>query len=161
MIGQVLQVVIRHPIVTGVVLGVASLSWSFSSIAVRAKTTAYFMNSGDKNSGTAFSFAFVTAPDESKAKELARGLVSEKLAACVNIVPKILSVYEWEGKINEDNEVLMMIKTRTNRVDELSAYIRKHHPYEVAEVIAATITQGNAPYLKWLGEVVPDVNKKL
>ena len=68
--------------------------------------------------------AFVTAPNSDKAKEIAGGLVSNKLAACVNIIPGITSVYEWEGKIENDSEVLMMIKTRSARIAELTEFVK-------------------------------------
>ena len=83
--------------------------------------------------------AFVTAPNSDKAKEIAGGLVSNKLAACVNIIPGyglhvilfkmeyfagITSVYEWEGKIENDSEVLMMIKTRSSRIEELTEFVK-------------------------------------
>ena len=71
-----------------------------------------------------FSMAFVTAPTSEKAKEIAGGLVSGKLAACVNIIPGVVSVYEWEGKIENDEEVLMMIKTRTSRIEELTEFVK-------------------------------------
>ncbi|XP_010903778.1 protein CutA homolog [Esox lucius] len=106
-------------------------------------------------SGT-HSAAFVTCPNEQVAKELARGIVEKKLAACVNIVPQITSVYEWQGKIEEDSEVLLMIKTRSSKVSALAEYVRSKHPYEVAEVISLPIDQGNPPYLKWLGDTVPE-----
>ncbi len=83
-------------------------------------------------------------------------VVSSKLAACVNVVPGVTSVYEWQGKIENDNEVLMMIKTRTARVAELSEFVAKNHPYDVAEVIATSIEQGNEPYLDWIGKIVPE-----
>ncbi|RWS00029.1 CutA-like protein, partial [Dinothrombium tinctorium] len=86
-------------------------------------------------------------------------IVENKLAACVNIVPKVISIYEWKGKIENDSEALMMIKTRTSRVDELIAFVKKNHPYEVCEVITTAIQHGNPDYLKWLGEVVPPSNK--
>ncbi|KAM8879724.1 protein CutA homolog [Spinachia spinachia] len=102
------------------------------------------------------SAAFVTCPNEGVAKDLARAIVEKKLAACVNIVPAITSVYEWQGKIEEDSEVLLMIKTRSSKVPALAEYVRSNHPYEVAEVISLPIDQGNPPYLKWIGQVVPE-----
>ncbi|XP_068455584.1 protein CutA homolog isoform X1 [Clinocottus analis] len=116
---------------------------------------AFSMASETYASGT-HSAAFVTCPNDTVAKELARAIVERKLAACVNIVPAITSVYEWQGKIEEDNEVLLMIKTRSSKVPALAEYVRSHHPYEVAEVISLPIDQGNPPYLKWIGEVVPE-----
>uniref|UniRef100_A0A1Q3FMW3 Putative conserved secreted protein n=1 Tax=Culex tarsalis TaxID=7177 RepID=A0A1Q3FMW3_CULTA len=101
------------------------------------------------------SIAYVTTPNENSAKELARKLVERKLAACVNIIPGLTSVYEWEGKLNEDHETLLMIKTRTTRVDELAKFVRENHPYSVAEVISVPIENGNPPYLEWLSRSVP------
>ncbi|GCB76768.1 hypothetical protein scyTo_0019192 [Scyliorhinus torazame] len=82
------------------------------------------------------SAAFITCPNMKVAKEIAR--------------------YEWKGNIEEDNEVLLMIKTRSTKVGDLAEYVRSVHPYEVAEVISLPIDQGNPPYLKWLSEVVPE-----
>lgn len=103
--------------------------------------------------------AFVTAPTSEKAKEIAGGLVSGKLAACVNIIPGVVSVYEWEGKIENDEEVLMMIKTRTSRIEELTEFVKKNHPYDVCEVITTSIEGGNMAYLDWLAKSVPEKNK--
>lgn len=103
--------------------------------------------------GTA-SVAYVTAPDASVAKTLARGLINCKLAACINIIPGITSVYMWEGEINEDTEVLMMIKTKTSEIDGISKYIREHHPYNVAEVISVPIENGNPPYMDFLAKAL-------
>ncbi|EDW63066.2 divalent-cation tolerance protein CutA [Drosophila virilis] len=102
------------------------------------------------------SVAFVTTPDKESAKKLAHGIIERKLAACVNIIPQIESIYMWEGKVNEDNEYLMMIKTRTARIDELSKFVRENHPYSVAEVISLPIQAGNLPYLNWITQTVPE-----
>lgn len=103
------------------------------------------------------SVAFVTVPNEEVAKRIAHGLICGKLAACVNIIPKITSIYEWKGEINEDSELLLMIKTRTATVNQLIHFVRTHHPYEVCEVISLPIQNGNEPYLKWISEVVPEM----
>ncbi|XP_073942351.1 protein CutA homolog isoform X2 [Choristoneura fumiferana] len=103
-----------------------------------------------------YSVAYVTVPNNDAAKALAHGLVKEQLAACVNIIPQVTSVYVWKGEVNEDSELLLMIKTRTSQVDRLTQYVRSNHPYEVCEVISLPIKNGNPPYLKWLGENVPE-----
>ena len=81
------------------------------------------------------SMVFATAPDDQSAKKIARGLVANKLAACVTIVPRITSIYAWEGEVIEDPEVLLMMKTRTSRLDELTQFVVENHPYRVAEVL--------------------------
>ncbi|XP_040180917.1 protein CutA isoform X2 [Rana temporaria] len=101
------------------------------------------------------SAAYVTCPNDKVAKDIARGLVEKKLAACVNIIPQITSIYEWKGKIEEDSEVLLMIKTRSSKVPSLTEYVRSVHPYEVCEVISVPIDQGNPPYLSWVEDAVP------
>lgn len=105
------------------------------------------------------SVAYVTVPDDAVAKRLARGLVENKLAACVNIIPQLTSIYEWEGKIQEEPELLLMIKTRTEKVDALTKYVKKNHPYTICEVISLPIQNGNSDYLKWISEVVPPLDK--
>ncbi|XP_031618150.1 protein CutA homolog [Contarinia nasturtii] len=106
------------------------------------------------------SICYVTTPNEESAKKLARDLVTLKLAACVNILPNIQSIYQWEGKINEDLELLLMIKTNTELVEELSTYVRENHPYSVAEVISVKIENGNPPYLDWITKTVKKPNEK-
>lgn len=100
------------------------------------------------------SMAFVTVPDMAVGRKLAHGIVKQRLAACVNIIPSVTSVYEWEGKVNEDPELLLMIKTSTEKIPDLSKYVRENHPYDCAEVISSQIDDGNEPYLKWIGETV-------
>ncbi|SPP88548.1 protein CutA homolog [Drosophila guanche] len=105
------------------------------------------------------SVAFVTTPDRESAKKLAHGIIDRKIAACVNIIPKIESIYMWEGKVTEDDEYLMMIKTRTERIDQLSKFVRENHPHSVAEVISMPIENGNLPYLNWIAQTVPELKK--
>lgn len=105
---------------------------------------------------SAYSVSYVTAPNDEVATKIAEGLVKNKLAACVNIVPQIKSVYEWKGNIEKDTEVLMMIKSRASRLGELTAFVKANHPYEVCEVISVPIQQGNHEYLKWISDVVPE-----
>lgn len=100
------------------------------------------------------SICYVTTPNEESAKKIARLVISNKLAACVNIIPTIQSIYEWEGRINEDLEYLLMIKTTTANVDELTTFVRDNHPYSVAEVISVKIENGNPPYLDWVAKSV-------
>lgn len=101
------------------------------------------------------STAFITTPTIEVAKNLAKSLIDQQLAACINIVPGIVSIYKWEGEVTEDKEALMIIKTRTSKIDDISQFIRHHHPYTVAEVISLPIEGGNPPYLKWLSDSVP------
>lgn len=91
-----------------------------------------------------------TCPDADSAGRIARTLVEERLAACVNHVPGVVSIYRWQDEIHEDNEVLLLIKTRRERFELLRARIVELHPYDVPEVIAFDIAAGHAPYLEWL-----------
>jgi periplasmic divalent cation tolerance protein len=94
-----------------------------------------------------------TAPAEGEAAErLARGLVEARLAACVNLVVGLRSFYRWEGAIQDDAEVQLLIKSRRGRLEALVAYVHEHHPYDVPEVIALPIVGGAAPYLAWLAQ---------
>ena len=100
----------------------------------------------------AYQLILTTCPDEQVAKTIAQHLVQEKLAACVNIIPNLISVYSWEGEIQCDNEVQLLIKTSSEKFALLNARINELHPYEVVEVIALNIQQGDIPYLNWITE---------
>lgn len=113
-------------------------------------------SSSPPEGSTPFCAAFVTVPNMEVAKKMASGLVSNKLAACVNVIPGVTSIYEWEGKIEEDSELILMIKSRCSRTEELTEYVKKNHPYDVCEVITTPILGGNPAYLKWLGDIVKE-----
>lgn len=100
------------------------------------------------------SIVYVTTPNEESAKKIAKAIINQKLAACVNILPHVLSIYEWEGTLNEDSELLLLIKTTTANVDQLTKFVRENHPYSVAEVISVKIENGNPPYLDWVTKSV-------
>jgi len=100
---------------------------------------------------------FVTTPTVKDGRKIARILVKENLAACVNILPAITSIYTWDEEICEDDEVLLIIKTRADLFDSLSITVTKEHPYEVPEVIAVPLTTGTAGYLHWIDQVTLSV----
>jgi periplasmic divalent cation tolerance protein len=93
----------------------------------------------------------VTTPDEETAREIARSLVEGKLAACVNLLPGMKSIYRWDGEIQEEPEVLLLIKTKVDLFKtQLVLQIQKLHPYDVPEIIALPITAGEHTYLNWI-----------
>ena len=97
-----------------------------------------------------FMVVLATVPSESVGRDIARDVVAKRLAACVNIVPGVVSVYEWEGRMEESGEVLLIMKTTEDRMDALIRGIKELHPYEVPEIIALPIDSGFEPYLKWV-----------
>ena len=92
----------------------------------------------------------ITVPDEKAARKLAKPLVEEGLAACVNIVPGVRSIYRWEGKTCDEPELLLVVKTRRACFEALERRVRELHPYSVPEVIALPVVEGSAPYLDWV-----------
>ncbi len=96
---------------------------------------------------------FITAPNEDEAAKIAKSLVEAKLAACVNIIKNIRSIYIWQGKIEDDTEVLMIAKTQEKLFNALSVKVQELHSYTVPEIIAFPIIKGSEDYLKWLKEV--------
>ena len=92
----------------------------------------------------------MTVPNELVAEDLSDKLVGSKLAACVNTIPGVKSTYVWKGKVEKDAELLLIVKTRTSLIPELTSFVKKNHPYEVPEVICSTIADGSADYLKWV-----------
>ena len=93
---------------------------------------------------------YVTAPDETVATHIARTLVEEELAACVNVVPGVRSIYRWQGAVTEDAEILLVVKTRAERLAALTARVVAIHPYTLPEVLALPVADGHVPYLEWV-----------
>jgi periplasmic divalent cation tolerance protein len=98
--------------------------------------------------------AFSTAGTAEDAERIARALVERRLAACVNVVPGVTSIYRWKGEVCRDEERLLVIKTRADRLEALREALVGFHPYEVPELVALPIAAGHAPYLAWLDESV-------
>jgi periplasmic divalent cation tolerance protein len=95
----------------------------------------------------------VTAGNEAEAERIARALVDERLVACVNVLPAVRSFYRWEGRVADDAELLLVIKTRRERFEAVAARVREIHSYDVPEVIALPVLAGSETYLEWLGFV--------
>jgi periplasmic divalent cation tolerance protein len=95
----------------------------------------------------------VTAPDEEVAANIAREIVEERLAGCVNITKGVRSIYSWEGRIEDEPEVMMIIKTKGSLFEPLKRRISDLHPYSIPEIISFKIEKGSDEYLKWLDEV--------
>lgn len=95
---------------------------------------------------------FITVDTQETAKKLVDILITEKKAACVNIVSAVESHYRWQGKTVTDKELLLIVKTQAELLDELVLLVKKHHPYSVPEIIALPVIGGNEDYLKWVVE---------
>jgi len=93
---------------------------------------------------------FITASNQREAKQIAQHLVEEKLAACVNVIPGITSIYRWKGKIERSQESLLVVKTKNSLWPDLVRQVRKEHSYNTPEIIALPIVKGWKPYLDWL-----------
>jgi periplasmic divalent cation tolerance protein len=94
----------------------------------------------------------VTCPGQEVGEKIARALVEDGLAACVNVVPSLTSIYRWEGKVRRDAEILLVIKTARRKLAALSRRVKALHPYSVPEVIALSVVAGSDPYLAWVRE---------
>ena len=101
-----------------------------------------------------FILVMITAPSEEVAREIADVLLEKKLAACVNLVPSISSLYTWQEKLNDDDEILLIVKSRAELFEEqLVPAVQQIHPYDVPEIIALPIVMGSQSYLDWIEEV--------
>jgi len=103
-----------------------------------------------------YCLALSTCPDEQSARRLANGLIAARLAACVNIVPGVVSIYPWKGQVETAEERLLVIKARRSGFDALRDYLRASHPYELPEIIAIPIVAGLPEYLAWIDACLND-----
>ncbi len=94
----------------------------------------------------------MTAPDAATAERVVGALVEERLAACGNIVPNITSIYRWEGAVQREAEVLVVLKTMASHVDALIERARALHPYDVPELLSLRLDNGYEPYIAWVAE---------
>lgn len=101
---------------------------------------------------TDYIVVLITASGEEEAARIAGDIVGSKLAACVNIVRGVRSIYRWQGKVEDETEVMMVVKTRKALLDNLMKRVRELHSYSVPEVIALPVLEGSPDYLKWLEE---------
>jgi len=99
---------------------------------------------------TSFISVHITTASAAEADKIAHVLVHEKLAACVNIIPAVRSVYMWEGKLADSNEVLLLVKTRAELFEPLRKIVKTLHSYECPCIVATPITGGYQPYLDWM-----------
>ncbi len=103
---------------------------------------------------TKYRVVLVTAPTAAEAERIAKRVVKKRLAACVNIVPKIGSVYRWEGEVAVEKESLLLIKTTKKALAKLKKSIKKLHSYDIPEFVVLKIDEGSEEYLKWLEKSV-------
>jgi len=100
---------------------------------------------------TQYCLVYITTKDEAEARKIGRALVSEKLAACVNIHP-IQSIFRWQGEVRQENEVAMLVKTRTELASEVISRVKELHSYEVPCIITLPIEKANPDFLEWLSQ---------
>lgn len=100
---------------------------------------------------------FTTVADEAQAVALARKVVQSKLVACVNVQPRVRSIYQWQGEVQDEPECLLMMKTREDRLAGLEKRLLAEHPYEVPEFLAIPVGHTSRPYLEWIDQCLePD-----
>lgn len=112
------------------------------------------MEEGERTLAHGIRVVLVTVPDVGTGKDLARKVVEEQLAACGNVIPGLVSVYRWEGRVHEDPEALVVFKTAEAALSKLERRVVELHPYEVPEFLVLPLIHGHGPYLRWVvGEV--------
>ncbi len=102
---------------------------------------------------------FATTPNEKIAKNIAEELLNARLAACVSIQGPVLSLFHWEDEVKEESEILLIIKTNEKTFIKLEALNKAHHPYDLPEIIASSITHANSAYLEWIDKTLTKENR--
>jgi len=101
---------------------------------------------------TEYITVFITAPNEEEAARISHAIVGERLAACVNIIRSVRSIYRWQGRIEDEQEVLMFVKTKRTLFERLQGRVKELHSYAVPEIIGLAVVEGSKQYLDWLGQ---------
>ena len=101
-----------------------------------------------------YTVLFITTANTEEAQRISSMLLNQKKAACVNIVPKVSSLFWWQGKLDSAQESLLIVKTKTSLLNEIVALVREIHSYDIPEIIALPIVGGNQDYLDWIGKEV-------
>ena len=99
---------------------------------------------------TTYTVIFITAPSTEEARQISKRLLQQKKAACVNIIPKVNSLFWWENKIDSAEESLLVVKTKTSAIPDIIKLVKEEHSDTVPEIIALPIIDGNQDYLKWI-----------
>lgn len=126
--------------------------FTFSGLFRSAARQSFGLRSMSSAPKSGVRICYITVPDQLAADSLSNALVKNKLAACVNVIPGIKSTYLWEGKINNDFELLLMVKTRAQLTEKVAAFIKENHPYDEPEFICTDVTSGLPGYLNWVHE---------
>ncbi|XP_047424996.1 protein CutA homolog isoform X1 [Mugil cephalus] len=103
-----------------------------------------------------YSVLLINSPNEQAAKDIGRAITERRLAASINILSKTSTMYYWKGEIQDASEILMLVKTKTSRIQQVIGYVRSLHPYANPEVLSFPVEDGSLAYMKWMDEAIPD-----
>ncbi|XP_028829352.1 protein CutA homolog [Denticeps clupeoides] len=101
------------------------------------------------------SIMLINCPTEQTAKDIGRALMEKRMVACVNILPRAATMYYWKGEIQEATEILLLLRTRSSKIQKLTEYIMSIHPYENPEILSFPVEDGSLDYMKWIDDAVP------
>lgn len=102
------------------------------------------------------SVLLINSPNEQAAKDIGRAIMERRLAASINILSRTSTMYYWKGEIQDASEILMLVKTKTSRIQQVTDYVRSVHPYANPEVLSFPVEDGSLAYMKWMDEAIPD-----